>query len=63
MICLRKRKIKKIADIIIAEFKNAKRTRQFDVVFHLQLTEDEWLIQPQDEAMLLAQLFMPEKGA
>ena len=58
-----KEKNKKIADIIIAEFKNAKRTRQFDVVFHLQLTEDEWLIQPQDEAMLLEQLFMPEKGA
>lgn len=58
-----KEKNKKIADIIVGEFKNAKRTFQFDVVFHLQLVENEWLIQPQDEAMLLEQLFMPEKDS
>lgn len=56
-----KDKNKKIADIIIAEFKKAKQSFQFDIVFHLQLVENEWLIQPQDEAMLLEQLFMPKK--
>lgn len=54
-------KNQKIADIIIAEFKKAKRTFSFDIVFHLQLVEDEWLIEPQDEAMLLETLFMLEE--
>lgn len=51
-------KNQKIADIIVNEFKNAKRTYKFDVVFHLQLVENEWLINSQDEAKLMDNLFM-----
>lgn len=53
-----KKKNQKIADMIITEFKNAERTYRFDIVFHLQLAENEWLIDPKDEAKLLEKLFL-----
>lgn len=50
-------KNQKIADIIVEEFQNAERTKSFDLIVHLQLAENEWLIDPKDEAKLLEMLF------
>lgn len=50
-------KNQKIADIIIEEFQHAERTKSFDLVVHLELVENQWLIDPKDEAKLLGMLF------
>ena len=51
-------KNQKIADIIIEEFQKAERSKSFDMTMRLQLVDNKWLIESQDGAKLLEQLFV-----